>query len=135
MLKRAYLRVSDPDTDPTPTILNVLENFKEMPYNQSIKKKKQPTTTGITLSEHSTVFFVHVKVQEVGKVLIIYRFFKFFFLAKSGSETKKSGYGFTKILANLQNFLYLYGTGTWCLKFFFIWNRNQSRINLSTPQH
>ena len=25
-------------------------------------------------------------------------------LAKSGSETKKSGYGFTKILANLQNF-------------------------------
>ena len=76
MLKRAYLRVSDPDTDPTPTILNVLENFKEMPYNQSIKKKKQPTTTGITLSEHSTVFFVHLKVQEVGKVLIIYSFFK-----------------------------------------------------------
>ena len=79
MLKRAYLRVSDPDTDPTPTILNVLENFKEMPYNQSIKKKKQPTTTGITLSEHSTVFFVHVKVQEVGKVLIIYSFCKKFF--------------------------------------------------------
>ena len=74
MLKRAYLRVSDPD--PTPTILNVLENFKEMPYNQSIKKKKQPTTTGITLSEHSTVFFVHVKVQEVGKVIF---FFKIFF--------------------------------------------------------
>ena len=43
MLKRAYLRVSDPDTDPTPTILNVLENFKEMPYNQSINQKEETT--------------------------------------------------------------------------------------------
>ena len=54
-------RTHDKVPDPTPIILNMLENGKKM-YLKSIKNKNKPTA--ITSNEHSTVFSVQVKQKK-----------------------------------------------------------------------